>query len=109
MFPFSDSGPPRNTFPFVLVAIIGLATLVFLYELAVGGFGMLFGKAGGDLSAFFFRWGFIPEELTRGSPFALPTEIRTPVPTEATIFSSMFIHAGFFHFAGKHVVSLGLR
>ena len=101
MFPFSDSGAPRTTFPIVLVVIIALTTLVFLYELAIGGFGMLFGNAGRDLSAFFFRWGFIPEELTRGSPFTLPPEIRTPVPTEATIFSSMFIHAGFFHFAGN--------
>lgn len=101
MIPFSDSGAPLNTFPIVKVSIIALTTLVFLYELGLGGFGMLFGNAGGDLSAFFLRWGFIPEELTRGSPFTLPAEIRTPVPTEATILSSMFIHGGFLHFAGN--------
>jgi membrane associated rhomboid family serine protease len=101
LIPFSDSSAPLRTFPIVKVSIIALTTLVFLYEVSLGGLGMLFGNAGGELSAFFFRWGFIPEELTRGTPFTLPVAIRTPLPTEATIFSSMFIHGGFLHFAGN--------
>jgi len=101
LIPYSDSGAPPHTFPVVKVSIIAITTLVFLYELSLGGLGMLFGNAGGELSAFFFRWGFIPKELTRGRPFTLPVAIRTPAPTEATIFSSMFIHGGFLHFAGN--------
>ena len=65
MIPYSDSGTPLRTFPVVKVSIIALTTLVFLHELGMGGFGMLFGNAGGDLSAFFFRWGFIPEQICK--------------------------------------------
>ena len=101
MFPFSDLGPPRITFPYVKCALIALCGVVFLYELALGGLGLLFGETSQNLGAFFYRWGFIPEELTRGQPFSLPEIIRTPVPTEATILSSMFIHGGFLHFAGN--------
>lgn len=101
MFPFSDTGAHHNTFPYVKLTLIALASLVFLYELALGGIGLLFGEANSSLAAFFFRWGFIPEELTRGRPFTLPAQIRTPLPTEVTILSSMFIHGGFLHFAGN--------
>ena len=101
MFPFSDLGPRRITFPFVKCALIALCSVVFIYELAVGGLGLLFGNSNSDLGALFLRWGFIPQELTRGEPFTLPSIIRTPAPTEATIFSSMFIHGGFLHFAGN--------
>ena len=101
MFPFSDLGPRRITFPFVKCALIALCSVVFIYELAVGGLGLLFGNSNPDLGALFLRWGFIPQELTQGEPFTLPSIIRTPAPTEATIFSSMFIHGGFLHFAGN--------
>ena len=101
MFPFADTGAPHNSFPIVKITLIALASLVFLYELALGGLGLLFGEANVSLAYFFIRWGFIPDELTRGYPFTLPAHIRTPVPTEATIFSSMFIHGGFLHFAGN--------
>ena len=57
---------------------------------------------GGDseaLSIFFFTWGFIPVELTRGE--ALTGVIETPTPTWTTIFSSLFMHGGLMHFAGN--------
>ena len=42
MLPISDAGRYRGTFPYVNVALLTLNSLVFLYEIAVGGFGFLF-------------------------------------------------------------------
>ena len=79
----------RRSYPFVNVSIIGLCSLVFLYELLIGGFGVLRGRANEELVVFFFTWGFIPGKFTWTEPF-------TAWPT---IFSSLFVHAGFMHFA----------
>ena len=87
---------------------IGLNTLVFLYEVLVGGLGILGGGSNLGMITFFHTWGFIPAEFTRGEPitqlplgFNLFANIETPVPTWATIFSSMFIHGGLLHFGGN--------
>ena len=51
--------------------------------------------------------GFIPEELSSGRSFTrlglgfTSVDIESLLPTWATIFSSMFIHGGLFHFAGN--------
>ena len=137
MIPFADADTRHQTFPIVNVVLIGLCALVFLYELQLGGLGVLGGGGDLDISAFFGKWGFIADELTRGQacthrllPFGagLPcTEVTarlrdtvlpdlaiiplqgggalqnidSPIPTWATIFSSMFIHGGALHFAGN--------
>ena len=102
MFPFSDADVRHSSFPFVNVAIIGLNVLVFLYELGVGGLGMLFGDGNRELAFFFFKWGFIPLELTGGEVLTHPVfDVETPLPTSATLVSSMFIHGGLFHLAGN--------
>ena len=134
MIPFSDSDVQHRSFPLVTLLLIALNTVVFLYELQLGGFGLLRGGGDLDISAFFAKWGFIPNELSQGvacthqvlgldrcpqlsaeflaRPEAkLPVvnlaggfvllNIDTPLPTWTTIFSSMFIHGGFFHFAGN--------
>ena len=107
MFPFSDASVRHQTFPYVNAALIGISVLVFLYEMSLGGAGILTGRAGLDLNIFFFKWGFIAQELTSGQAFEVlnavfrVVNIETPVPTEATIFTSMFIHGGFMHLAGN--------
>lgn len=107
MIPFSDADVRHSSFPVVNVFLIGLNALVFLYELTVGGFGLLGGGGSQNAQIFFLKWGFIPEELTRGVPFTQVSmgvsaqSIETPLPTWTTIFSSMFIHGGFMHFAGN--------
>ena len=134
MIPFSDSDIRHRSFPVVNVLFIGVNVLVFLYELQLGGLGLLQGGGDLDIVAFFAKWGFIPNELTQGVACThqvlglercpeLPAEflarpeanlpvfnlpggfillnIDTPLPTWTTIFSSMFIHGGFFHFAGN--------
>jgi len=66
-------------------------------------------RGGGGIEAriFFLTWGFIPGELIRGEPYtafaagATIRSIETPAPTWVTIFSSMFMHGGFMHFAGN--------
>ena len=107
MIPFSDADVRNPTLPVVTLALIGISCLVFLYELQIGGFGVLTGGGSIDINVFFFKWGFIPEELTTGEAITgLRTRlnvhsIETPLPTWTTLFTSMFIHGGFFHLAGN--------
>ena len=137
MIPYSDADTRHRSFPTVNVLLIALSALVFLYELQLGGLGLLGGGGDLDISAFFGKWGFIADELTQGQactyrflPFGagpsctevsailrdtvlpdipiIPLQgggalqnIASPVPTWATIFSSMFIHGGALHFAAN--------
>lgn len=104
MFPFADAGVRQRSLPPVTVGLIGLNCLVFLYELQVGGLGLLTGGGSFEISVFFFKWGFIPSELSEGRDYQrliTGTDIASPVPTWATLFSSMFLHGGFLHLAGN--------
>ena len=66
MFPFSDAEVRHRSFPIVNVFLIGLNALVFLYELKLGGGRLLGGGSNLDITAFFHKFGFISDELTRG-------------------------------------------
>jgi len=66
LFPFADADVRQRSFPIVNVTLIALSALVFLYELALSGGSVLGGGGNLDISAFFFKFGFIPDELTRG-------------------------------------------
>ncbi len=108
MLPISDGGRPRGTFPYVNAVLIGLNTLVFLYEIGVGGFGFLFGGSSLGIYVFFLKFGFIPAELTSGQAFeslglgrGAAISIASPIPTWATMLTSMFIHGGLMHFIGN--------
>ena len=106
MIPFSDADVRGPALPVVTRALIGVNILVFLYELSVGGLGLLTGGGGTDITLFFLKWGFIPYEFTGGQEFTgvtgLPgADVDTPLPTWATMITSMFIHGGFFHLAGN--------
>ena len=107
LIPFSDASVRHRTFPYVNSALIGISVLVFLYEMTLGGTGILTGRAGLDLNIFFLKWGFIANELTTGEPEIFwraglgIVSVETPVPTVLTIFTSMFIHGGFMHLAGN--------
>ena len=107
MLPISDGGRPYGTFLVVNVVLIGLNALVFLYEIGVGGISFLFGSDSLGIYVFFLKFGFIPAELSSGQAFqnlSLGREvisIGSPIPTWATMFSSMFIHGGLMHFIGN--------
>ncbi len=77
MLPLGDDNSSRRTFPVVTYGLIALNVLIFLLELA-----------GGD--AFITRWAFVP------SRFA-----ANPGTEVLTIFSSMFMHAGWVHLGGN--------
>ncbi len=88
----------------ITAGLIGLNCLVFLYELQTGGLGVLAGGGSLDINIFFLKWGFIPSELSEGRDYQFlinGVDIASPVPTWATLFSSMFIHGGFLHLASN--------
>lgn len=108
MLPISDAGRYRGTFPWVNVVLLALNSLVFLYEIAIGGFGFLFGGSSLEIYAFFLTYGFIPAELSTGLAYetlglgsAGGISIATPIPTWGTLVSCMFIHGGLMHFIGN--------
>jgi membrane associated rhomboid family serine protease len=77
MLPLGDDNSTRRTFPIVTYALIALNVGIFLVELN-----------GGD--AFINQWSFVP------SRFA-----AHPSSDFITIFSSMFMHAGWVHLLGN--------
>ena len=108
MIPISDGGRPRGSFPVVNVTLLGLNALVFLWEIGTGGIGFLFGADSVSIFVFFLKFGFIPAELSSGMEFerlnldvGQVQSIASPIPTWATMFTSMFIHGGLMHFAGN--------
>src|SRR4030065_874689 len=84
MIPLKDDNP-TNTYPFVTLGLITINTLAFIYELSLGQ----------HLEHFLNRYGAIPVfVLNMSSPLEYP-------PPYVTIFTSMFLHGGFFHTAGN--------
>ena len=87
MFPIRDDQPRYST-PVVNYFIIGLNTLVFLFELSVQGQGPR------AFEAFVFQFGVVPEHFAR----ALAGSTYYPIPaTLLTILTSMFLHGGWLH------------
>ncbi len=78
MLPIGDeASSPRRSFPFITIALIIANVVIFLNELAGG-------------EAFIIRWSFVPARFT-----------ASPISESITIFSSMFMHAGWLHLAGN--------
>jgi len=76
MFPLYDTARSR-TFPLVNLTLIIANVLAFLYQLQMGS---------GALQNFIFTWGLIPAKL-----------MSDPINNWNTIYSSMFLHGGWFH------------
>jgi len=77
MFPIGDDNASRRTFPLVTYALIALNVLFFFVELT-----------GGD--AFITKWAFVPSRF-----------LANPSGDFLTLFSSMFMHAGWVHLGGN--------
>ena len=77
MMPLGDDNSQEKSVPIVTYAIIAVNILVFLLELG-----------GGD--SFIENWSFIPSRF-----------LAHPVSNFITIFTAMFMHAGFAHIAGN--------
>jgi membrane associated rhomboid family serine protease len=77
MFPIGDDDSSRRTFPLVTYALIALNVLFFFVELS-----------GGD--AFIGKWAFVPRRF-----------LANPLADFPTLFTSMFMHAGWVHLGGN--------
>jgi membrane associated rhomboid family serine protease len=87
MFPIRDDQPRYST-PFVNYFIIGLNTVVFLFELSV----QMQGRRA--LDALVFQFGVVPQHFER----ALAGSAAYSIPTTLlTILTSMFLHGGWLH------------
>jgi len=86
MIPLKDDIPSFKP-PIVTVALISVNCLVFFYLLS---WGQEFQNA-------LFKWGAIPFEITHREE--LTPQLAFPIPL--SLFSSMFMHGGFFHLAGN--------
>ncbi len=76
-FPIGDDDTARRTFPLVTYALIALNVLFFFVELS-----------GGD--AFIMKWAFVPSRF-----------LANPTSDFLTLFTSMFMHAGWLHLGGN--------
>ena len=89
MIPYSadDVDDPTRAFPFVTIGLIVVNFLVFFYELAQGD----------QIDKFINAFSLVPCEYTNQcSVYA-----GTPTPFWLTLFSSMFLHAGWDHILGN--------
>ena len=77
MFPIGDDNSGRRTFPLVTYALIAINAVVFFLELS-----------GGD--AFIQQWAFVPSRF-----------LANPGGDFLTLFTSMFMHAGWLHLASN--------
>jgi membrane associated rhomboid family serine protease len=77
MFPIGDDNSSRRTVPLVTYALIAMNVLFFFVELS-----------GGD--AFIGKWAFVPNRF-----------LANPVADFLTLFTSMFMHAGWVHLGGN--------
>ena len=77
MFPIGDDISSRRTVPLVTYALVALNVLFFFVELS-----------GGD--AFIKRWAFVPSRF-----------LANPFGNLLTLFTSMFMHAGWVHLGGN--------
>jgi len=77
MFPIGDDNTSRRTVPVVTFVLIVLNVLFFFVELG-----------GGD--AFIEQWAFVPRRF-----------LSNPTGDFLTLFSSMFMHAGWVHLGGN--------
>ena len=93
MIPYSadDVPDPTRAIPVVTVSLIALNFLVFFYELALG--------AQGTLDSFLNAYSLVPCEYTH----QCAVYAGTPTPYFITLFSSMFLHAGWLHILGNMV------
>jgi membrane associated rhomboid family serine protease len=77
MFPIGDDNTARRTVPLVTYVLIALNILFFFVELSGG-------------EAFIEKWAFVPRRF-----------LANPAGDFPTLFTSMFMHAGWLHLGGN--------
>jgi len=87
MIPLNDDAP-RETFPYVTIAVILINIGFFVYQLSLGYRGMHY---------FIYSMAAIPYEITHFSDIGVSAVVAPPF----TLITAMFVHGGFFHLAGN--------
>lgn len=77
MLPLGDDNSTRRSFPLVTVVLIVLNVLFFFVELS-------------NNDAFIVQWAFVPSRF-----------LANPAADLVTVFTSMFMHAGWLHLGGN--------
>ncbi len=77
MYPSGDDNTSRKTVPLVTFALIAINFLFFLVEMNGG-------------EAFIMKWAFVPSRF-----------LANPIGDLPTLFTSMFMHAGWVHLGGN--------
>jgi membrane associated rhomboid family serine protease len=77
LFPIGDDNSSRRTAPLVTYGLIALNVLFFFFEMSQG-------------EPFIRQWSVVPRELVANPTVELPT-----------VFTSMFMHAGWMHLLGN--------
>ena len=96
MIPIHDDNPTDKP-TFVTWALIAICVLIFIIQ---------FSAAPPITQQITYSFGLIPAVLNNFA--SLPGEVHR-VSAEMTLLTSMFLHGGFMHLAGKHVVLVDLR
>lgn len=86
MIPLRDNIRTRR-FPAITIGLIAANVAVFLYQYLL---------VPESTRRIIFLYGLIPREITTGVPL-----VPHPFPVQVTLFTSMFVHGGFFHVAGN--------
>src|SRR5712691_3829749 len=89
MFPIGDDREAGGAAALVVIGLVVLNVVAFLLELAQ--------PSQGALQSFIQAWGVVPHEYVVRHD--LPPTI--PVPFWFTLFTSMFLHAGWMHLGGN--------
>ena len=89
VFPLHDDNPSAST-PYVTIGILITCALVYVWQ------HLVLSDVGAQQAAYAF--GLVPAVLTGRE--VLPAEIAV-LPAWASIFTSMFMHGGFWHLAGN--------
>ena len=89
MFPIGDDREAGGGPALVVIALVVLNVLAFLLELSQ--------PSQGALQSFIQAWGVVPHEYAVRQD--LPPHI--PLPFWSTLFTSMFLHAGWMHLGGN--------
>jgi len=98
MLPISDGDIKPRSRPVVNWTLIGICAAVLIYELAISGL---------DRELFFYKFGLRPVEITGGQTINLLHsglayyDISSPISAWLTLFTSVFIHGDWMHFAGN--------
>ncbi len=79
IFPVGDDQVKGGSYPFLSYGFIGLNVLVFCYQLSL---------SPTELNQFVYTFGVLPNEISQGEDLF-------------TLFSSMFMHAGWMHLLGN--------